>query len=118
MARDIRQHKDKSNERCFYYKANYVDKRKLLPNAVVEGVFYARENADFISSQGQNGNVAYKKSDGEIKTNDYVANLEVNDYVYWQGNLYLVAEIRDGAEIFTNQLSMRKAKTTYIRLRK
>lgn len=93
MAIDIRGTRNGYNTRCKWYKGEYVKNKKLIQNAVSEGVFYVKDFEPFREIEVQlDANILEKRFVGKIETWDSVGNLRKSDYVEYMGDLYLVDE--------------------------
>lgn len=103
MARDIRY--AQLGDRNKYYKAQYVNQNKLTQNAVCQGVFYSTDNEPMnITSENFNG-VSHKTKRIKIETIDYIPDLEIDDFVLYNNEIWLVesldiADLVDNAKAF------------------
>jgi len=118
VAIDTRTSRVGKSNRVKYYKKDYIDKMKLVSDAKVQGVFYCVDNGPFSSTPISAGNVMQRQYTGSIKTEDIIDDLDVNDYVLYDGNLFLVTGIdredNDDQKWFSNSPSIQ----TTIRLRR
>ena len=118
MAIDTRTNRADKSNRNKYYKKDYVNNMKLERDAVVQGVFYSKDVEPFSSISVSSGNVMRRQVTGAIETEDVVDDLEENDYVLYNGSIWLVTGIEvvdnDNEKWYSNSPS----KTTKIRLRK
>lgn len=108
---------DKFN-RNKWYQRQYVDNMKLIPGTVANGVFYS---TDKIPAQKQTvavGNIKKTITTVTIETTDTIDNIEVDDYVLYGGELWLVDNIIANDENPAKEFSKRPSFTTEIRLRK
>lgn len=93
MGIDARASRRGKYDRCLYYKGTYVNNMKLIPDAVVQGVFYAEGVQDDSETVVQNGNAQSRQVISSMVTYDNVDDLEVNDYVYGGDTLNRVTRI-------------------------
>jgi hypothetical protein len=118
MAIDTRTSRSGKSNRNKYYKKEFVENMKLVQDAKAQGVFYSNDEAPFSSTAISSGNIMKKQTTGTLVTEDIVDDLEVNDFVMNDGNLYLVVSIdredNDDQKWFSNFPS----KITKIRLRR
>ena len=118
MAIDIRTSRSGKSNRNKYYKKEFVENMKLVKDAKAQGVFYSNDEAPFNSVAISSGNIMRRQTTGTLVTEDIVDDLEVNDYVFYDGNLYLVVGIdvedNDNQKWFSNFPS----KITKIKLRR
>ena len=115
MARDIRY--AQSGDRNKYYKAEYVNQNKLTQNAECEGVFYSVDYEPIKHTVEWINGTQYKAKRVKIVTKDYITNLELDDYVLYNGEYWLVdgleiEDIEDNAKPF-----LRHANKTIISLK-
>lgn len=118
MGIDIAQSRADKFDRCKYYKAKYVDKMKLVKNAVCEGVFYSTDKIGFQSQTVVNGPIKKTQITGVIETSDYISNLTVDDYVLYRGELYIVDGHAGTDKNESKEFSSRPSYVTEIRLRR
>lgn len=104
--------------RCKYYKRSYVDNMKLLPNAQVAGIFYVSDKDVFTTQTISAGNVKRTQTTGVIVTHDVVYGIEVDDFVLYDGSLFVVDNIVRNDETSHKEFSSRPKTVTEIRLRK
>ena len=118
MAIDTRTTRADKGNRSKYYKKEYVENMKLIQDAKVQGVFYCKDVGPFSSIPVASGNIMRRQYTGTIMTEDIVDDLEVNDFVLYDDNLYIVtgidAEDNDSQKFFSSKPS----KITNIRLRR
>lgn len=80
--------------RCKWYKAEYVEHGKLVDNAECEGVFYCKDAVDyqeiFDNSFGVAGQIIKTVT---IETPDNIPDIHINDYVFYDGELWRVNSI-------------------------
>ena len=103
MGRDVRN--EQTGDRNKFFKAQYVNQNKLITNAECEGVFYSTD----IESEKEmiewiNG-TQYKVRRVKIETKDFVTNLNVDDFVLYNDELWVVEskefkEMNDNAKMF------------------
>jgi len=116
MARDTRY--AQIGDRVKYYKAEYVNQNKLTQDAECQGVFYSTDHEPLsVISEWLNG-TQHKTKRIKLKTIDFVTDLEVDDFVLYNDELWLVesleiADIENNAKPY-----LRHANTTIIGLRK
>lgn len=103
--------------RCKYYKRQYVDNMKLLPNAQVAGIFYVSDKDVFTTQTISMGNIKKTQTTGVVVTHDVVYGLEVDDFVLYGGLLYIVVDIIRNDETSHKEFSSRPKTITEIRLR-
>lgn len=92
MARDVR-NAVSGLDRNKYYKAEYVNQNKLTQDAVVQGVFYSYDIGEVTEEsvvQGVTKTIIYRV---QIETYDIVTDLQVDDFVYYSGELWKVEKI-------------------------
>lgn len=108
---------DKFN-RNKWYRREYVNNMKLTPGATSSGVFYS---TDKIAAQKQTlavGNIKKTLYTVTIETTDTIDLIEVDDYVLYGGELWLVDDIIANDENPAKEFSKRPSFVTTIRLRK
>ena len=93
MGIDTRANRRGKYDRCFYYKAKYINNMKLTQDAVIQGVFYAEGVQDDSEAMIQTGNAQSRQTISSMITYDIVDDLEVNDYVYAGDTLNRVTSI-------------------------
>ena len=87
MGIDVNNSRRDHPDRNIWYKAKYVANNKLIKDAVPQGVFYSRDVKDFGTQLAQVGNGQVILKTGDIETNDNVSEMEVNDFVLYDGTL-------------------------------
>ena len=95
MAININTKRNKNATRCLYYKGQFVDNQsKLISNAVAEGVFYAQDKEPYREyTEVVNGVGRIKVKTLIIQTNDFIPDLETDDFVLYEGDLWRVVAI-------------------------
>lgn len=94
MGRDLRNSRKDFPDRCKWYKANYVMNKKLVQDAICEGVFYSRDVVDQSESkQVQFGVANHQQSRLTIETPDYIGEIKIDDFLLLDGDLWRVTEI-------------------------
>lgn len=117
MARDIRE-PVKGLDRCKYYKGEYTDNNKLSRAEECEGVFYSTDYEPIKINNYVNNGVKHKDYTVKLITNDYIPDIEIDDYVlyneeYWLVTDIQVSDIKDNAKPF-----LRHSNETIIGLKK
>jgi hypothetical protein len=94
MGIDLRT-KRAGRDRNKYYKANYVNNMKLTKEAEPQGVFYSTDAEPQKKSINVNGSTRHVETRAKIITNDYIPDLNPDDYVLYGGDglLYIVEEV-------------------------
>lgn len=105
MARDLRE-PVKGLNRNKYYKGTVTTNNKLTRSKNAIGVFYSSDYEPIRFMNEVVNGVKHSKKTVKLITNDYISNLEVDDFVYYSGEYWLVesievADIRDNAKPFT-----------------
>lgn len=112
MARDLRASKKEFNDRCKWYKAKYVMNKKLVKDAICEGVFYSKDVVDQSESKSVQFGVANQKQARlTIETPDYIGDLTIDDYVLYDNNLWRVSEIPSKADDNLNKIYSTRPQT-------
>jgi hypothetical protein len=116
MGIDVNNSRRDHPDRNIWYKAKYVSNNKLVKDAVPQGVFYSRDVKDFGTQLAQVGNGQVILKTGEIETNDNVSEMEVNDFVLYDGTLYRVDNVVHGDLNKNKFISTRPSYTSIISL--
>lgn len=103
--------------RAKFFKRQYVENMKLIPNAQVEGIFYVSDKDVFTTRTIGTGNIKRTQTIGVIVTHDVVTGLEVDDFVLYFGTLFIVDDIVRNDETSHKEFSSRPKTITEIRLR-
>ena len=104
MARDLRE-PVKGLNRNKYYKGTLTNGNKLTRATAIQGVFYSRDYEPIRMFNEVVNRVKHTKKTVKLITNDYIPNLEIDDYVYYNSEYWLVdsieiADIKDNAKPF------------------
>ena len=120
MAVNLNTKRNKHATRCLYYKGRMVDNAsKLISNAVAEGVFYAQDKEPYREyTEVVNGISRIKVKTLTIETNDYIPNLDCDDFVLYEGDLWRVVSITKDDQEKNKFYSSRAATVSTIELRK
>lgn len=120
MAVNINTKRNKHSRRCLYYKGRMVDNAsKLISNAVAEGVFYCQDKIPYKEyTEVINGVTRIKVKTLTIETNDFVPNLDCDDFVLYEGDLWRVVSITKDDQEKNKFYSSRASATTTIELRR
>lgn len=118
MGIDLNLSRRDKTKRVKYYKRNYVENMKLTQDAQVAGVFYVSDKDVFTTQTISAGNVKRTQTTGVVVTHDVVYGIEVDDFVSYDGSLYVVADIVRNDETSHKEFSSRPKTVTEIRLRK
>ena len=118
MGIDLNLSRRDKTKRVKYYQRQYVDNMKLTPNAQVAGVFYASDKDVFTTQTISVGNIKKTQTTGIIITHDVVYAMQVDDFVLYDGSLYVIADIVRSDETSHKEFSSRPKTVTEIRLRK
>ena len=120
MAINLNTKRNKHSRRCLYYKARYINNNtELISNAVAEGVFYVMDKVAYKEyTEVLNGVARTKVKTLTIETNDYVPNLDCDDYVLYEGDLWRVVSVEKDDQEKNKFFSSRAATTTTIELRR
>lgn len=118
MAIDFNQSRKKNFDRNKWYSRQYVNNMKLEQNATSNGVFYS---TDKVAQQSQTiavGNIKKTVFTLTIETTDTIDGMKVDDYVLYNGDLWLVESIVADDYNSAKEFSKRAGFITEIRLRK
>jgi len=119
MGLDSRRSRAGNHSRNKYYKGEYVDdKGQLIKDAIIQGIFYSTDYEDFTKTTINMGSIKKKQVSGKLVTTDYVGDLEPDDYVLYDGNLYVVTNIVEGDLNENKQYSTRPSFQTIISVRR
>ena len=106
------------NVRCFWYKKNTSVETILSRMAKPESTFYAKDVQDFQYSAGNAaGLMKFETFSGMIETQDDV-NIKESDFVYYDGKLFIVAQVVESDQNKMKYYSNRPTKIRKIALRK
>jgi hypothetical protein len=118
MGLDLQKPRKNHFDRNKWYKREYVNNMKLIQGAAVSGVFYSTDK-DAISIQTIFvGNIKKTTYTITIITHDNVAEMEMDDYVLYNNELWLVDNILSDDDNKAKQFSSRASRITEILLRK
>lgn len=117
MARDTRDPK-LGLDRNKYYKAEYVNQNKLTQDAECKGVFYSRDFEPIKQDVNWVGAVQNKVKRVRLETNDYIPDLETDDFVLYNGELWLVETLETSDIIDNAKPYLRHSNKTIVGLRK
>lgn len=105
-------------DRNQYFKRQYVDNMKLVSGAVSQGVFYSKDAIPLEKQTIVMGSVKKTAYIITIETHDVVEDLDVDDFVLYSGELWIVDNIVASDENPAKEFSKRPAFKTTIRLRR
>ena len=105
-------------DRNKWYKREYVNDMKLLPDTTAQGVFYSVDKVDLQKQTLATGSIKKTIYSVTIETNDVVDGLDVDDYVLYGGDLWLVDNIIASDYNTAKEFTKRPSFTTEIRLRR
>jgi hypothetical protein len=117
MGIDVNLSRKDKTVRAKYYKREYVQNMKLVQNAKVAGIFYVSDKDVFSTSTVFSGNIKKTQTIGVVITHDVVTGLEVDDFVLYFGNLFVVEDIVRNDDTNNKEFSSRPKTITQIRLR-
>lgn len=112
------QPRSKNFNRNKYYSRQYVDNMKLQKDATALGVFYSTDKVSLQEQTLSVGNIKKTQYTITLETTDSVSNMSVDDYVLYNGELWLVESIIAHDHNDAKEFSARPSFTTEIRLRK
>lgn len=119
MGRDLSKSRANRFDRNKWYKSNNINNMKLIEGAVAEGVFYSIDTVPFaMSYEVAGGTNMVKKITGTIETQDVVSGMEVNDFVLYDGEIYIIENIIYDDVNENKELSARPSFVTTIQLRR
>lgn len=120
MGVDLRTKRSEYNNRCKWYKGAYVINEQLIKNAICEGVFYCKDSKDYEEfRETEYGVSSHTIQQVQIETPDYIPDITINDYVYYDGALWRVHQIPSKADDTLNKKFSSRPKTiTTLILRK
>lgn len=120
MGIDLRSPRKEYNVRCKWYKGAYVINQQLVKNAICEGVFYVKDTKDYEEfRETEYGVSSHVVSQVQIETPDYIPDITVNDFVFYDGALWRVHQIPTKADESPNKKFSSRPKTiTTLILRK
>ena len=105
MARDTRE-AILGLDRNKYYKGTVTANNKLTRSTTVLGIFYSRDVEPIRMFSEINNGFKHTKKTAKLVTRDYIPNLEIDDYVHYNNEYWLVdsidvADIADNAKPYT-----------------
>ena len=118
MALDTRRSRAGKFSRNKYYKGEYVEKMQLVKDAISQGVFYSSDKEAFTVSTIVSGAMKKQMITGVIVTNDYIPDLEPDDFVEYEGILHLVEKVVFDDLNDNKEFSTRPSYETTITLRR
>lgn len=118
MAIDFNQSRGDKYNRNKWYNRQYVNNMKLQQNATSNGVFYSVDKIPLQKQTVSVGNIKKTIFTITIETNDTIDGMNVDDYVLYNGELWLVDNIVANDYNTAKEFSKRPSFTTEIRLRK
>ena len=120
MAIDLNSKRNKHATRCKYYKAEYVDNNtRLKPNAISKGVFYSMDKVPYREyTENANGVARMRVRTVTIETNDYIPDIEADDFVLYDGNLWRIHALTKDDLEKNKYYSSHPATITTIELRR
>lgn len=118
MGINFNQSRDNKFNRNKWYSRQYVNNMKLQQNATSNGVFYSTDKIPLQKQTVSMGNIKKTIFTVTIETNDTIDAMNVDDYVYYSGELWLVDDIIANDYNTAKEFSKRPSFTTEIRLRK
>ncbi len=116
MGIDINNSRRDHPDRNIWSTAPSVPPPPLLPSSFPPGIFYSKDAKDFGTQLTQVGNGQVILKTGEIETNDNVSEMEVNDFVLYDGTLYRVDNVIHGDLNKNKFISARPSYTSIISL--
>jgi len=90
----------------------------LKTDAKCQGVFYSNDHTPFTTSSVKMGNVKKKVVTGSIITYDFIPDLEEDDFILYEGDLFIVKDISREDLTENKQYSTRPSYETIIELRR
>lgn len=118
MGIDLLQSRSDKFNRNKWYRREYVENMKLQQDTIAQGVFYSTDKIPLQKQTLATGNIKKTIYTITIETNDVVKELQVDDYVLYDGELWLVDNIVASDYNTAKEFSKRPSFTTEIRLRK
>jgi len=112
MARDTREPVT-GLDRNKYYKGVLTNNNKLTRSETVLGIFYSKDYEPVRTLSEVVNGVKHTKTTVKLLTNDYIPNLEVDDYVLFDGG-YWIVETVDKADIVDNAKPYLRHSNQYI----
>ena len=112
MAIDLRTNRKEYPSRCKWFKASYVVNERLVKNAICEGVFYCKDTKDYEEfRETEYGVSSHVVSQVQIETPDFIPDITINDYVWYDGALWRVHQIPSKADETQNKKYSTRPKT-------
>ena len=105
-------------DRNKWYSRQYVNNMKLQQNATSNGVFYSTDKIPLQKQTLAVGNIKKTIFTVTIETHDTIDGMNVDDYVLYGGELYIVDDIIADDRNEAKEFSKRPSFRTEIRLRK
>lgn len=118
MGIDLMQPRSKNFNRNKYYSREYVENMKLQKNATALGVFYSTDKIPLQQQTLSIGNIKKTQYTITLETTDTINELKVDDYVLYNGELWLVESIIANDHNEAKEFSGRPSFVTEISLRK
>lgn len=118
MGLDLQKPRKNHHDRNKWYKREYVNNMKLIPGAVVSGVFYSMDKDAVVSQTVFVGNIKKTMQTLTIVSHDNLDGLEVDDYIMFAGtnSLWIVDNIIQSTE--GNGIGSRPAMMSEIIIRR
>lgn len=85
-------------DRCKYYKGILTAGNKLTADETCLGIFYSNDLTPLTSSSVVSGNIARTEYRITIQTHDIITELAPNDFVLYDGNMYIVEKVESKDE--------------------
>lgn len=92
MARDIREPK-MGLDRNKYYKGIVTNNNKLTRDVEIQGVFYSKDYEPISKMSEVVNGVKHTKVTVKLLTNDYIPDLDIDYYVFYNNEYWLVESI-------------------------
>jgi len=118
LAIDLRRSRTGKYSRNKYYKGEYVDKMKLIKGAKAQGVFYSSDLEPMTITTIAVGMVKKKQYLIRLLTHDYIPDLTADDFVLYEGTLWLVDSVVFDDLNDNKEFSTRPSYETTIQLRR
>lgn len=116
MGIDIRTSRADYPDRNVYYKGKYVEKGKLVMDAVAQGVFYSTDKEPLSVNAVSQGSNKWMQYSIKLETRDFVNDLIADDYVIYSGYLWRVTGVIAADDNKNKRHSSRPAFVTLISL--
>ena len=117
MGIDVRKSRRTHYERCHYYSNTYNKQEIMEKTAEPKGVFYAKESSIVVGKDEWQNAIRRNRSSTTLTTNDEVDVL-VDDWVMFEGAVYVVESVSFEKDARNEGLSDRSARTYFIGIRK